>query len=172
MKIYSHNVKDGYLDLAFGNNTPNTNDIVNGINLKSFHIAWEDLPENTKSIALVFDDPDAIPVCGFCWIHWGVINIDPQLMCLEEDTSRLQPNLIQSKTSWSSPLLGNESDANFSGYGGCAPPDKTHTYQITVYALDTMLDLKPGYWINEFYQASEGHILATACLKMKYPVVK
>ncbi len=68
--------------------------------------------------------------------------------------------------------MGGECLPNFAGYGGCAPPDQTHTYRLTVYALDTILDLSPGYWVNEFYKASAGHVLDTATLMMQYPQVK
>ncbi len=172
MKIFSHHLHDGFLDLAFGNNTSQQDDIQQGVNRRSFHLAWTDLPPHTQSLALVFDDPDAIPVCGFCWIHWGVININPNQGALVEDASRCQKDLIQARTSWSSPLLGSECLFDFAGYGGCAPPDATHTYRLTVYALDTQLALPPGYWVNEFYKASAGHVLATATLMMKYPQVK
>ncbi len=172
MKLSSKNLHDGYLDTVCGNNTHLTNEIKNGICLHSFHLAWEDLPPNTKSLALIFDDPDAIPVCGFSWIHWTVANINPNLNELEENISNHDTTLIQGRTSWSSKLLGHECEKDFSGYGGCAPPDKTHTYRVTVYALDTILDLNKGFYCNELIHAMEGHVIDSCTLNMKYHQVK
>ena len=33
------------------------------------HLQWENIPVGTKSFALICDDPDAKPVCGFEFIH-------------------------------------------------------------------------------------------------------
>ncbi len=172
MKIFSHNIVNGYLDEKCGNNTPLVNEIKNGINLHSFHIGWSDLPAQTKSLALIFDDPDAIPVCGFSWIHWTVANIIPAWNELKENISINDSSLVQGRTSWSSKLLGHECEKDFMSYGGCAPPDKTHTYRLTVYALDTILDLDKGFYCNELIHAMEGHVIASQTLNMKYDKVK
>lgn len=49
-----------------------------------------------------------------------------------------------------------------------APPDAPHVYEIHVYALDTMLDLKQGFNYNELYHQMDGHILDQATLKGIY----
>ncbi len=46
------------------------------------------------------------------------------------------------------------------------PPDKTHYYTLTVYALDTKLDLKDGYWLNDFLRKMEGHIVDSATISV------
>lgn len=66
-----------------------------GVPVVSLSIAWAELPEGTKSFALVMQDYDAVPVCGFSWIHWLVADIDPALGGLPENASRLDPSLIQ-----------------------------------------------------------------------------
>ena len=33
------------------------------------------IPENTKSLALVMDDPDAMQAVGKVWVHWILYNI-------------------------------------------------------------------------------------------------
>ena len=53
-------------------------------------------------------------------------------------------------------------------YGGMAPPNEPHVYEIHVYALDKMLDLKQGFNYNELYHQMEGHILDQATLKGIY----
>ena len=53
------------------------------------HLAWDGVPEGTRSLALVIDDPDA-PVGT--WVHWLVCDIPPHLakllralpVCLEQ----------------------------------------------------------------------------------------
>ena len=49
-----------------------------------------------------------------------------------------------------------------------APPNEPHTYELHVYALDTMLDLKDGFWFHEMFRQMEGHVLEQATLKGTY----
>ena len=66
MKIYSKNVENNYLDSDFGANVKKN--VMNN-SRGSFHIGWSNLPKGTASLALEFYDNDAVPVCGFTWIH-------------------------------------------------------------------------------------------------------
>ena len=79
-------------------------------------------PEETKSLALIMDDPDAMGAVGKVWVHWVAWNIDPTNTELENLTT-----------------VGM-TDFGEVGYGGPAPPDKRHTYVFTLYALDSELD--------------------------------
>ena len=55
------------------------------------------------------------------------------------------------------------------GYGGpCPPPGKPHRYFFKLYALDTMLDLKPGPTKKDLLKAMEGHVLAEGQLMGTY----
>ncbi len=169
MKISSNNVKNNNLDIDFGNNSPKY--VVNDICCRSFQISWSDLPANTKSLALVFEDYDAIPVCGFSWIHWVAANINPEWNELVENASLdWKDKFVQGKNSWSSKLINPLLDV--SGFGGCAPPDKDHEYIVKVYALDTTLDIKNGFYLNEMYHKMENHVLDSATLKFWYPKLK
>ena len=60
----------------------------------------------------------------------------------------------------------NKSDA--SHFGGPAPPDKDHTYNITIYALNKDIKLQPGFYLNELYNEMNGHIIDKVTLKAKY----
>ena len=80
------------------------------------------IPEGTKSLALIMDDPDAMEAVGKVWVHWVAWNIDPTNTELENLTT-----------------VGM-TDFGEVGYGGPAPPDKRHTYVFTLYALDSELD--------------------------------
>lgn len=53
-------------------------------------------------------------------------------------------------------------------YSGMTPPDKDHVYELHIFALDCMLELENGFWLNELYQKMEGHILATDVCKGVY----
>ncbi len=175
MKVYSNNIKDnGYLDERFGNNTSIKSDIVDGANLRSFHIKWEDLPANTKSLAIIFDDYDAVPVCGFSWIHWLAANIDPSLNELKENASlELADKMVQGKNSWSSGLITKDTEnKNYQKFGGCAPPNCDHEYMVKVFALDSTLDLKDGFMMNELIKKMEGHVLGVSSFKFMYNKVK
>lgn len=168
MKVTSKSVINGYFKDEIGhrgmhfykNVKPNY----------SFHLAWENLPKDTQSLALMFIDHDAIPVCGFTWIHWTVANIDPAMKELPENAS-VDLNLLEGVTSWSSGLLSPEWHLNKeddAGFGGCAPPDREHLYTIELYALETKLTLSRGFYMNELIKAMDGHVLEKASLDARY----
>lgn len=111
-------------------------------------LQWEGTPEGTKSIVLVEDDPDA-PIRT--WDHWVVFNIPPDSTGLAEHMSKLpelENGTRQGRNSWGK-----------IGYGGPCPPVGTHRYIFHLYALNTLLDLKPGVEKNEVLKAMQGHIL-------------
>ena len=66
-------------------------------------------------------------------------------------------------------MQGGEQSADLSSYyGGMTPPDKPHIYELHVYALDKILDVKRGFLLNELYRAMDGHILDEYTLKGIY----
>ena len=132
---------------------------VDGKPAVSFPIELINLPQGTKTIALYMKDFDSVPVCGFVWIHWLAANIDANHTYIPENTS-LKPefDLIQGKNSNASKFLSGEVGPII-GYTGPQPPTGVHKYSLTVYALDTKLDLKEGYWLNEFLEKAKNHIL-------------
>lgn len=172
MKVHSSGITNGHLDDRFGHHgeqflhakMPN----------RSFPLTWENLPENTVSLALTFIDYDAVPVCGFPWIHWTVANIDPLFTGLSENAS-VELDLLEGVNSWSSGIIPESSRLSLTDsatYGGCAPPDKAHRYDLTLYALDTTLDLKRGFYLNELLRAIDNHVLGQAQLSAHYTAKK
>ena len=107
------------------------------------------IPEGTKSLALIMDDPDAMGAVGKVWVHWVVWNINP-------DTKRFND------------ALEGMTDFGEVGYGGPAPPDKRHTYVFKLYALDTKLDLSNESTKADLEKAMEGHIIEQATLTGTY----
>lgn len=153
--------EEGYLPKKYSKYTDEA--FKNGDNpIVSFPIEFKDIPKGTKSMALSFIDHDAVPVCGFSWIHWLACNIDPHISILEEDASRNKDvNIIQGQNSFASPFIGGNTDVDvIHKYIGPTPPDKDHFYTLTIYALDKVLDLKDGYLLNDFYKEIEGHVIS------------
>ena len=155
MKI---NVKldHGLLPDQYGKFAPASNKLASQP-ITSFPIQIEQAPTETKAFALVFVDHDSIPVCGFTWIHWIATNIPGDWQTIPEHASLdLKDRFIQGKNSNASRFVNGQPQT---GYIGPTPPDKTHDYELTVYALDQILPLQNGYWLNEFLHAAKGHIL-------------
>lgn len=138
---------------------------LNGNPIVSFPVEFSDVPKNAKSLALVFVDFDSIPVCGFAWIHWLAADIAPDTMILAEDASRKADGMIQGSNSCASPFVG-ERDRNVTHrYIGPTPPDKDHIYKVTAYALDCVLDLRDGFFLNEMLRKMDGHIIEKASVE-------
>ena len=114
-----------------------------------------DIPENTISLALIMDDPDAMGAVGKIWVHWVLWNIDPT-------TATFQENSIPSN------CIEGETDFGEIGYGGPAPPDKEHTYIFKLYALDKKLDSVKGSTKKQIEEDMKNHIIAETKLKGRY----
>jgi hypothetical protein len=113
------------------------------------------IPQNTKSLALIMDDPDAMGVVGKIWVHWTLWNIAPNTTEIKENS--IPTGSIEGKT-----------DFEEIGYGGPAPPDKEHTYIFKLYALDDKLTLNEGASKTDVEKSMKNHILAEARLEGKY----
>jgi Raf kinase inhibitor-like YbhB/YbcL family protein len=120
-------------------------------------LQWDAVPEGTKSIALISDDPDA-PMGT--WVHWVLFNLPPEARELAENIppDRALPNGAKQGTS----------DFGRIGYGGPCPPGGTHRYFFKVYALDAELDLEADARKRDLLKAMEGHILSQGQLMGKY----
>ena len=108
------------------------------------------VPEGTKSLALIMDDPDAMGAVGKVWVHWVAWNIDPITTELENLTTE------------------GMTDFGEVGYGGPAPPDKRHTYEFRLFALEVELDLPSESTKAVVVDAMEPHIIEQATLTGTY----
>lgn len=135
----------------------------------SFPITITNIPEKTKFLALSFVDYDAVPVCGFPWIHWLAANIpvDSDTLIIPEDFSRKDSQIIQGKNSFISPFVGENDPKITEGYVGPMPPDKDHDYTITVTAFSEKIDLENGFWWNELIKKNTDFATASARLDVK-----
>lgn len=108
-----------------------------------------DLPEGTKSLAIIMEDPDA-PKGTF--YHWLVWNIVPGEAIAENSV----------------PGTSGINSFGTIGYGGPCPPSGTHRYYFKVFALDTMIDLAQGSDRKALLDAMHDHILGTGELMGRY----
>lgn len=128
---------------------------------ESFPIEVQDVPAGTQSLALAFTDYDSIPVCGFQWIHWIACGISPEVDVIPEGASRSDFPFVEGLNSCISRAEGISEEV-LTGYIGPCPPDKDHRYTLRVYALDTELSLRPGFYMNDLHWAMQGHIIDSA----------
>ncbi len=113
-------------------------------------LAWSGLPEGTRSIAVICNDPDA---SSGTFIHWILYNIPAGAAGLKRG---IAPK----------PVLENGSHHGMNSYGkleysGPCPPHGTqHRYLFKVYALDIPLALRSPASAKVVENAMKGHILA------------
>ena len=162
-------VRDGYLDVKYGIDTPDQSTISEGVPQLSFPISWEGEPKGTVSYAFEYMDYDNAEDEGVIWIHWIAAGLPADIHVLPENGAKTEASLIQGHNSWALPYGPYEelSEAVRVGYGGPAP-GRRHTYELTIYALDLMPELKGGFYYADLRNAMEGHILDKAVLRMYY----
>jgi Raf kinase inhibitor-like YbhB/YbcL family protein len=117
-------------------------------------LTWTNVPTDTKSLALIMDDP-GIALSGiapFNFVHWILYNLPNSATGLPEAVKSL-------------PIGTGEglNGMNATGYGGPCPPSGRHQYFHKLYALDIELPASLGKPTKaELIAIMQGHILATA----------
>ncbi|MBB6119680.1 YbhB/YbcL family Raf kinase inhibitor-like protein [Nocardiopsis algeriensis] len=89
-------------------------------------LSWSGLPENTESIALVVDDPEAAEV------FWVLHDLDPQ-------AGELRQNTVPGDARQG---LNSAGEASYDP--PCAQEGEVRQYRFTLYALDSPLGLPEG----------------------------
>ena len=163
--LTSTGFQDGLIHGRYGQNSEH---VSRGVPQLSFPLSWQNPPAGTKSYALVFQDFDNIPDEGFAWLHWLVCDIPAEATSLAENASRLNRDLIQGRNSWICPYGNYGLDESLTDYYGGPAPERDHEYEVSLYALDTLLGLSKGFYYNDLRRAMAGHILAEAVLKGVY----
>ena len=130
-------------------------------------LAWEGLPEGTKSIALILDSKEIVDSER---VHWVIWNIPPDVRELSEGV----PN-TESLDSGAS--QGSNGSGGIGYLGPCPPvmvigqenwyletfPAKVkdvQKYTFRIYALDSEIDLAPGATKSDLFRAVDGRVLA------------
>jgi Raf kinase inhibitor-like YbhB/YbcL family protein len=121
----------------------------------SVPISWSGVPEGTKSLALVVDDPDAPDPAApkRTWVHWVLYNIPPAATGLAQGAkpADLPAGTRQGKNDWGR-----------TGYGGPCPPVGRHRYFHKLYALDAILPDLHQPTKAQLEAAMQGHVLGSA----------
>ncbi|HEX78939.1 MAG TPA: YbhB/YbcL family Raf kinase inhibitor-like protein [Dehalococcoidia bacterium] len=112
-------------------------------------LEWSNIPDNTVSLALIMDDPDA-PSGTFT--HWVMFNMPADSTGLLEAVA-CEPCLPDGS------LQGRNSAGGIGYYGPYPPAGSRHRYYFTIYALDIKPNLKTGASRDQLLKAMEGHIL-------------
>ncbi|MFQ5772458.1 MAG: YbhB/YbcL family Raf kinase inhibitor-like protein [bacterium] len=120
-------------------------------------LKWESIPDSTRSLALISDDPDA-PMGT--WVHWVVYNLPA--------TKRELPENVPPRETLADGTKQGKNDFGKIGYGGPCPLGVTHRYYFKIYALDTELSLESGITKATLLKSMAGHILAEGQLMGKY----
>lgn len=120
-------------------------------------LAWEGVPANTKTLALIADDPDAP---AKIWVHWVIFNIPTTVKQLAEN--------IPTKKILDNGTKQGINDSRKIGYSGPCPPSGIHRYYFKIYALDIELKLNGGAAKEQVLKAMEGHILGQGQIMGKY----
>ena len=156
LKLTSSNFSDGgEIPRRFG--------YKNGNEIPALFVS--EMPEGTKSKALIMDDPDAMGAVGKVWVHWVVWNIPfNSVGMIMVDTKKVSTS--------------GTTDFGEVGYGGPAPPDKRHTYIFTLYALDSALgelgktstkaDVEEAMAGNGWDAPASDHVIERTILKGTY----
>ena len=116
-------------------------------------LEWQDAPRNTRSFAVVLEDPDA-PRGIFR--HWAVYNVPPAYKGLGEDSGSPKAG---------APLGMAVNDFGNSGYDGPQPPrgHGTHHYHFRLLALDVPeLSLPSRPRVEDVLSAAQPHVIAQA----------
>ena len=116
------------------------------------HLEWSEVPEGTRSFALIVDDPDA-PMGT--WVHWLLCDIPSNVTEIPQNSVPREANQVNN-------------DFGKKDYGGPCPPGGVHRYFFKLYALNVrtlgavMLNKK------SFYSKVEEHKIAEAVLMGRY----
>jgi len=124
-------------------------------------LAWSGVPDGTKSLALIVDDPDAPDPKApqRTWVHWVLYDLPPASSDLAEGAGAgvLPAGAKAGLNDWKR-----------ADYGGPCPPIGRHRYFFKLYALDTSLSGLNAPTKAQVEAAMRGHVLAEAQLVGTY----
>ena len=118
-----------------------------GINV-SPPLAWTNVPNNTKSLAIVCHDPDAplVTASQYGYVHWVLYGIPSDVRILGEDNSLYVPG---------------KNDFGNTNYGGPMPPagHGNHNYYYWILALSRQPNLPAGLTMIELFRKIESDVV-------------
>lgn len=150
---------DGFLsaDNAAGGSSPRGPWQCGGKNI-SPALSWSGAPANTKSFAIVMDDPDA--AMGRGGNHWIIYDIPPTASGIARGATAQSGSYVP----------GNSGINKLAYHGPCAEPGaKPHHFLFMVYALDIPPGTLPaGLTKPDFIKRIQGHNVAEASVSARY----
>jgi Raf kinase inhibitor-like YbhB/YbcL family protein len=124
-------------------------------------LQWEGIPEGSRSLVLIVDDPDAPDPQApkMTWVHWVLYNIPPEAKGLPEGVHgpQLPAGTAEGLNDWKRP-----------GYGGPCPPIGRHRYFFKLYALQKTLEGLHHPTKAQVEAAMQGHVIAQTELMGTY----
>ncbi|MCL1977785.1 MAG: YbhB/YbcL family Raf kinase inhibitor-like protein [Candidatus Bathyarchaeota archaeon] len=102
----------------------------------------EGIPNQTKSLALIFDDPDAVNGVFNHWIMWNI----------PASTAKIEEN--------SASGIEGVNSGHRKGYYPPCPPSGSHRYIFKIYALNQTINLPESTKKPALQKAIHDHILA------------
>jgi len=167
MELESHSITDGErIPEAYAFCAPDPDETVTQGGNRSPHLAWSDVPDGTRSFAVICVDPD-VPSVGddvnvegrtvsaelerTDFYHWVLLNVPPSVREIEEgrDSMDVTPGGktlgqteygVRGKNDYTAWFADDEEMAgSYGGYDGPCPPwndEIVHHYHFRVYALD------------------------------------
>ena len=122
-------------------------------------LEWSGVPDGTKSVALIVQDPDAPDPDApkMTYVHWVLYDLPADSRGLPESVSALPAGTREGLNDWKR-----------TGYGGPCPPIGRHRYYFRLFALDTVLGDLGSPTRAALEKAMQGHILAGAELMGTY----
>ena len=198
MKLWSETFRDGGLmpaDYAFAEIDPASRVRLAGN--RNPHLAWDDVPNGTESLALFCIDPDAPQDASLAnrddqalsltalrgdFYHWSLLDLPPAMRVIAagEFSSGITPRgkaaapgLRQGINDYTGWFAGDAAMAgDYYGYDGPCPPwndERIHHYIFRLYALDVpQLALPERFTGQQAHAALYGHILDEAQLVVAY----
>jgi Raf kinase inhibitor-like YbhB/YbcL family protein len=198
MKLWSETFRDGGLmpaDYAFAEIDPASRVRLAGN--RNPHLAWDDVPNGTESLALFCIDPDAPQDASLAnrddqslsltaprgdFYHWSLLDLPPAMRSIAagEFSSGITPRgkaagtgLRQGINDYTGWFAGDAAMAgDYYGYDGPCPPwndERIHHYIFRLYALDvSKLALPERFTGQQAHAALYGHILDEVQLVVAY----
>jgi Raf kinase inhibitor-like YbhB/YbcL family protein len=123
-------------------------------------LVWSGVPDGTRQLALIVDDPDAP---GRTFVHWVLYALPPKTTGLPAGMPR-DGTLVKPVAA----VQGMNDFRRVGWNGPCPPPGPAHRYVFTLYALDTELKLPPGATSAVVVMAAQQHIREQAQVIGRY----
>ncbi|EEF31877.1 UPF0098 protein CPn_0877/CP_0992/CPj0877/CpB0906 [Ricinus communis] len=129
-------------------------------------LEWYNVPEGTKSLALVVQDIDAPDPGGpiVPWTVWVVVNIPPTINRLPEGFSGKEEKVGDEYAG----IREGNNDLKVPGWRGPKLPSHGHRFEFKLFALDDEIELGNRVTKERLLEEIQGHVLGEAVLIAKF----